>query len=57
MIRRLLPASLVVRRIPAYEVFRKRFGNPYAVIHRADIHTSLPDGAAGRSVGRAPLAP
>lgn len=57
MIRRLLPASLVVGRIPAYEVFRKRFGNPYAVIHRADIHTCLPDGAAGRSVGRAPLAP
>ena len=27
------------------EVFRKRFGNPYAVIHRVDIHTSLLEGA------------
>jgi salicylate hydroxylase len=26
------------------EVFRKRFGNPYAVIHRVDIHTSLLEG-------------
>ena len=23
------------------EAFRKRFGNPYAVIHRVDIHLSL----------------
>jgi 2-polyprenyl-6-methoxyphenol hydroxylase-like FAD-dependent oxidoreductase len=26
------------------EAFRKRFGNPYAVIHRVDIHTSLFEG-------------
>ena len=30
--------------IPVDEPFRKRFGNPYAVIHRADIHTALLDG-------------
>jgi 2-polyprenyl-6-methoxyphenol hydroxylase-like FAD-dependent oxidoreductase len=26
---------------PVDEAFRTRFGNPYAVIHRADIHTSI----------------
>lgn len=26
---------------PVGEKFRQRFGNPYAVIHRADIHTSI----------------
>lgn len=30
--------------IPSDETFRKRFGNPYAVTHRADIHGSLLDG-------------
>ena len=30
--------------IPVDERFRKRFGNPYAVTHRADIHGSLLDG-------------
>ena len=30
-----------VARIPVGEDFRKRFGNPYAVIHRADIHLSI----------------
>lgn len=30
--------------IPVDETFRKRFGNPYAVTHRADIHGSLLDG-------------
>lgn len=35
----------LVGRIPTGEAFRKRFGNPYAVIHRADIHTSLLEGA------------
>jgi salicylate hydroxylase len=30
-----------VARIPVGEAFRKRFGNPYAVIHRADIHLSI----------------
>jgi 3-hydroxybenzoate 6-monooxygenase len=31
--------------IPTGESFLKRFGNPYAVIHRADAHQSLLDGA------------
>ena len=35
----------VVGRIPTDEVFRQRFGNPYAVIHRQDIHDSLREGA------------
>ncbi len=35
----------VVGRIPTDEAFRRRFGNPYAVIHRQDIHTSLLEGA------------
>ena len=35
----------LVGRIPTGEAFRQRFGNPYAVIHRADIHTSLLEGA------------
>ena len=30
-----------VARIPVQEAFRQRFGNPYAVIHRADIHRSI----------------
>jgi len=34
-----------VGRIPTGEAFRARFGNPYAVIHRADIHGSLLEGA------------
>ena len=34
-----------VGRIPTGEAFRQRFGNPYAVIHRADVHLSLLDGA------------
>jgi 3-hydroxybenzoate 6-monooxygenase len=34
-----------VGRIPTGEAFRTRFGNPYAVIHRADVHTSLLEGA------------
>ncbi|MBK8073703.1 MAG: 3-hydroxybenzoate 6-monooxygenase [Ramlibacter sp.] len=34
-----------VGRIPTGEAFRARFGNPYAVIHRADAHTSLMEGA------------
>ncbi len=33
-----------VGRIPTGEAFRKRFGNPYAVIHRADVHLSLLEG-------------
>lgn len=35
----------VVGRIPTGEAFRQRFGNPYAVIHRVDVHTSLLEGA------------
>ena len=35
----------LVGRIPTGEAFRKRFGNPYAVIHRVDIHSSLLEGA------------
>jgi 3-hydroxybenzoate 6-monooxygenase len=35
----------LVGRIPTGEAFRKRFGNPYAVIHRADVHKSLLEGA------------
>jgi salicylate hydroxylase len=31
--------------IPTDESFRKRFGNPYAVVHRADVHLSLFEGA------------
>ena len=34
-----------VGKIPTGEAFLKRFGNPYAVIHRVDIHTSLLEGA------------
>ncbi len=34
-----------VGRIPTDENFRQRFGNPYAVIHRMDVHTSLLEGA------------
>ena len=30
-----------VARIPVGEAFRRRFNNPYAVIHRADIHQSI----------------
>jgi salicylate hydroxylase len=37
-------ASLVGR-ILVGEAFRARFGNPYAVIHRADVHRSLLEGA------------
>ena len=34
-----------VGQIPTGEAFIKRFGNPYAVIHRADVHLSLLEGA------------
>jgi salicylate hydroxylase len=43
-----------VGRIPTGEAFRKRFGNPYAVIHRADVHGSLLEGA--RRTGRIEVA-
>ena len=35
----------LVGRIPVGAAFRTRFGNPYAVIHRADLHLSLFEGA------------
>ncbi len=35
----------LVGRIPTGDAFRRRFGNPYAVIHRADVHMSLLEGA------------
>src|ERR1700758_4750612 len=31
----------VAAEVPTGESFRARFGNPYAVIHRADVHRSL----------------
>ena len=34
-----------VGKITTGEAFRQRFGNPYAVIHRADMHMSLVNGA------------
>ncbi len=34
-----------IGKIPTGEAFIKRFGNPYAVIHRVDIHMSLLEGA------------
>jgi salicylate hydroxylase len=40
----------LVGRIPVGAAFRQRFGNPYAVIHRADVHESLLEGA--RASGR-----
>jgi salicylate hydroxylase len=35
----------LVGRIPTGAAFIKRFSNPYAVIHRADVHKSLLEGA------------
>jgi 2-polyprenyl-6-methoxyphenol hydroxylase-like FAD-dependent oxidoreductase len=35
----------LVGRIPIGQAFRQRFGNPYAVIHRADLHRALFDAA------------
>ena len=35
----------LVGEIPTGEAFRQRFGNPYAVIHRVDVHLSLLEGA------------
>jgi len=32
-----------VASVPVGDAFRKRFGNPYAVCHRADVHRSLHD--------------
>src|SRR5262252_5955297 len=35
----------LVARVPTDDAFRRRFNNPYAVIHRADVHLSLLEGA------------
>ncbi|HWH83805.1 MAG TPA: 3-hydroxybenzoate 6-monooxygenase [Burkholderiaceae bacterium] len=35
----------LVGRIPVGTTFRARFGNPYAVIHRADVHRTLHEAA------------
>src|ERR687888_359800 len=35
----------LVARVPTGAAFRERFGNPYAVIHRADVHMTLLEGA------------
>jgi salicylate hydroxylase len=43
-----------VGRIPTGAAFRVRFGNPYAVIHRADVHKSLLEGA--QATGRITVA-
>ena len=42
-----------VGKIPTGEAFRQRFGNPYAVIHRVDVHLSLLEGA--QETGRVEL--
>ena len=34
-----------VASVPTAEAFRRRFGNPYAVSHRADLHLALLEGA------------
>ena len=34
----------LVARICVGEAFRQRFGNPYAVIHRGDVHATLLEG-------------
>lgn len=38
------PTGEKIAEIPVNEPFRHRFGNPYAVIHRADVHGVLLDG-------------
>ena len=43
-----------VGRIPTGDAFRRHFGNPYAVIHRADVHGSLLEGA--QATGRIEVA-
>lgn len=44
-----IDASLVGR-LETGEAFRQRFGNPYAVIHRVDIHSSLLEGVQESSM-------
>jgi 2-polyprenyl-6-methoxyphenol hydroxylase-like FAD-dependent oxidoreductase len=44
-----------VAMMPVGDAFRRRFGNPYAVIHRADVHLSLLEGV--RATERIELVP
>jgi salicylate hydroxylase len=44
----------LVGRIPTGAGFRRRFGNPYAVVHRADVHAALLQGA--QASGRVEIA-
>ncbi len=44
----------LVGRIPTGAAFQQRFGNPYAVIHRADVHNALLSGA--QATGRIEVA-
>ena len=44
----------LVGRIPTGAEFQQRFGNPYAVIHRADAHNALLEGA--KATGRIEVA-
>jgi salicylate hydroxylase len=54
LIERLLMMDAVtgaeVANVPLNERFRERFGNPYAVAHRADIHGALLDGCRAQSL-------
>jgi salicylate hydroxylase len=54
LIERLLMMDAVtgaeVANVPLDERFRERFGNPYAVAHRADIHGALLEGCRGQSL-------
>src|SRR3954447_20092320 len=54
LIERLLMMDAVtgaeVANVPLDERFRERFGNPYAVAHRADIHGALLEGCRAHSL-------
>ena len=54
LIERLLMMDAVsgeeIANIPCGERFRERFGNPYAVAHRADIHGALLDACRGHDL-------
>ena len=39
----------MVAEVPTGDAFRARFGNPYAVIHRADVHLSLLEGVRAQA--------
>jgi 2-polyprenyl-6-methoxyphenol hydroxylase-like FAD-dependent oxidoreductase len=44
-----------VAEIPVGAAFRARFGNPYAVVHRTDVHLSLLEGVREPSASRCAL--